>query len=232
MDRDFGELPGVSSPPASLRPIARTSELEITLKVIFHFDDGFEWRLPGPNERIYHRPGDGYVGMSLKHLRAGFRPRSHHFLKALCKDEYHLPIQQLVPKSVRWIVWFIGCCNAGGFQPTFRLFHNLFKLQKSIVAPSYELHFRDSTTDFHPGMPRPVVHQNSLKGWHQEFIFIRGGDLEDIPIFSLEAMEQFPVDVFQGDALVKVSEFCGGLGMQMTRDSFMSNQTLYNMGCK
>lgn len=53
-----------------------------------------------------------------------------------------------------------------------------------------------------------------------------------MPIFRLEATEQFPVDVLRGDALVKMSEFCGGQGMQMTRDSFMSNAALYNMGCK
>lgn len=108
MDIDFRELPGVNSPPAPLKPIAQSVELEVALKVVFQFDDDFEWRHPGPDERIYHRPGDGYIGISLEHLRAGFRPRIHHFFKALCKDVYYLPIQQLVPNSVRWIVWFIG----------------------------------------------------------------------------------------------------------------------------
>lgn len=232
MDRDFIELPGVNSPPAPLRPIARTAELEADVKVIFHFDDGFEWLLPGPDECIYHRPRDGYVGISLEHPRAGFRLRSCHFLKALCKDVYHLPIQQLVPNSIRWIVWYIGCSNAGGFQPTFKLFHTLFKLQKSMVSPLYELHFRDSAIGYHPGMARPVVHQNSLKGWHQEFIIVKRGELEYMPILRLEATEHFAVDALSEDAMVKVTEFCGGLGAQMTRDSFMSNQTLFNMGCK
>lgn len=88
MDRDFGQLPGVSSTPGVLRPIARTAELKSVLKVIFHFDECFQWRLLGPDVRIYHCPGDGYVGMSLEHLLAGFRPRCHHFLKTHCKNEF------------------------------------------------------------------------------------------------------------------------------------------------
>lgn len=138
MDRDFGHLPRVSSPPRVLKAVARTAELEAVLKVVFHFDEGFEWRLPAPEERVYYLLGDGYIGVYLEHHRAGYRPRSHHFLKALCKDEYQIPIQQLVPNTVRWIIWFIGYCNTTGYQPTFKLFHTLFKLQKSIVAPLYE----------------------------------------------------------------------------------------------
>lgn len=65
MDRDFRHFPGVSSPPRELRPIARIAELEVVLKAIFHFDEGFEWRLSGPNVRVYDRPGDGYIGVCL-----------------------------------------------------------------------------------------------------------------------------------------------------------------------
>lgn len=85
MDRDFSELLGVSLAPVNLRPIVRTCELESALKTVFQFDDGFEWRLSSPNEHVCYRPGDGYIGISLEHLRVGFRPWSHHFIKALCK---------------------------------------------------------------------------------------------------------------------------------------------------
>lgn len=128
MDREFGHLPGSCSPPGPLRPVARIAKLEVVVKAVFHFDEGFERRLPGPAERIYHRRGDGYVSISLEHLRADFRPMSHHFLKALCKDEYQILVHHLVSNSVRWITWFIGCCNTTGYQPTFKLFHTLFKL--------------------------------------------------------------------------------------------------------
>lgn len=59
-----------------------------------------------------------------------------------------------------------------------------------------------------------------------------GGGLEYMPIFRLEATEQFLIDVLCGNALVKVIEFYSGLSTQMTRDSFMSNQTLFNMSCE
>lgn len=97
MDLDFGHLLGVCSTPGELRSVARMTELEAVLKAVFHFDEGFEWRLPGPDGRIYHRPGDGFVGVFLEHLRAEYRPKSHHILKALCKDEFQLPIQSSFP---------------------------------------------------------------------------------------------------------------------------------------
>lgn len=65
----------VSIPPGPLKPITGTSELEAVVKVVFHFDEGFDWRLPGPDDQIFHPTGDGYIGMLLEHLRVGFLPR-------------------------------------------------------------------------------------------------------------------------------------------------------------
>lgn len=73
---------------------------------------------------------------------------------------------------------------------------------------------------------------NLLKGWHQEFIFVRGGDVEYMRVFRTEAIESFFIFKLRGDALAKVVKFCSRLRNRITRDSFMSNETLYNMGCK
>lgn len=66
MDRDFGHLHGVNSHLGTLKLVVRTLELEAVIKVVFHFDEGYEWRFPGPDECSYHNPGDGYVGISLE----------------------------------------------------------------------------------------------------------------------------------------------------------------------
>lgn len=58
---------------------------------LFHLNASFEWRWPEPYEKMYHRPEDGYVGIWLEHLRFGFHPRNHQFLKNLCKYEYGIP---------------------------------------------------------------------------------------------------------------------------------------------
>lgn len=120
-----------------------------------------------------------------------------------------------MPNVVRWLIWFIGCCNTTGYQPTFKLFYTLFKLQKSTVAPLYELHFQGTAVGFNAWFERLVLMPNSLIGWHQEFIFILGGDVEYTPIFRTETIESFSVFKLGGDALAKVIDFCGGLGNQM-----------------
>lgn len=56
--------------------------------------------------------------------------------------------------------------------------------------------------------------------------------MEYMPIFWIKAIETFFVYKLEGDALAKVIEFCGGLRNQMSRDSFMLNTTLFNMGHK
>lgn len=42
MDRDFRSLPGVNSAPGVLWPVARTSELEVVVNAVFHFDESYE----------------------------------------------------------------------------------------------------------------------------------------------------------------------------------------------
>lgn len=78
-----------------------------------------------------------FVGICLEHLRAGYRSKIHHFLKALYKDKIQIFVQQLMSNVVRWIIWLIDCCNTTGYQPTCKLFHTFFKLQKSTFASLY-----------------------------------------------------------------------------------------------
>lgn len=34
----------------------KTEEIDDIIKATFHFDEGYEWRLAEPHERLYHRP--------------------------------------------------------------------------------------------------------------------------------------------------------------------------------
>ncbi|KAL8115645.1 hypothetical protein AgCh_022230 [Apium graveolens] len=81
-------------------------------------------------------------------------------------------------------------------------------------------------------MVLPVSMLTSLKGWHQEFIFVRGGDLEFMPLYKLEIKtDRFPVQRLGQAALVMVYAFCGALGTQWTRDTFNSNESMHAAGC-
>ncbi|KAK1394920.1 hypothetical protein POM88_013976 [Heracleum sosnowskyi] len=178
MDEVFADCKSVNR--ASTFKMKNVGEL---LNAVFHFGAGFEWRLAKPHERIYHRPDGVWFGVTLEQLRAGLRPKCHHFIKALCRQKLNIPITQIVPNDVRWLNWFIACCTRSKIEPTFRIFFTFFIIQKSTLSPLYEIHFKSEFC-----AEKPVRHLKSLKGWHPEFIFIKGGDLLDMPNFSLLAL--------------------------------------------
>lgn len=164
MDEELTGLPGANTPMAPLLSIAESGKLDECFRACFHLDDKVVWRWPEPHERVYHRPGDGLVGMFLEHLRSRFNPRCHQFVKCLCKFQYEIPPSQLVPNAVKWIMWFLGCCNVKGYLPTFRLFHYIFTLAKSNLEPLYELRFNYDRCSFKKGGAMPVTMMSSLKG--------------------------------------------------------------------
>lgn len=114
MDAEFRIYPHVTYLVLPLRDEANVPEMDEVFCSVFHLDASFEWRWPEPHEKVYHRPGDGYVGIWLEHLRSGFHPRRHQLLKHLCKYEYGILIMQLMPNAVKWIIWFLGTCNTQG----------------------------------------------------------------------------------------------------------------------
>lgn len=172
------------------------------------------------------------MGIPLEHLR-GMRLSVHQFVKVLCRDEYGIPFTQLAPNLFKWINWFFGCCHMKDYIPTFKLFHHLFKIKKSANFPLFELQFKKDECGFPPKATIPVVMQNSLRGWNQEFIFFRGGDLEFMLLYSDSLKkENFSVQKVGCETLTKIYDFCGEVGRQWTRDSFLDNSTLYAIGCK
>lgn len=234
MDRRFGERPGTSYEPAVLREEfagLRPEAVDQCFRATFAIDEAFIWRWPEPGERIYHRP-DGFIGVTLEQLRGGWRPRQHHFFKHLCVYCYRISPSQFAPNSIKWVTWFFMACHISDYLPTFRLFNQIFSLKPSTKEPIFELVFRSEECGYLSRRNLPVFMLNSLKGHHSEFIFISGLDLQYMPVFSLNVVRDFPVDVLTGGALMKVHNFCGATGKQLNRNSFMDNRVLVNMNCK
>ena len=92
MDMDFGWRTITIS---ALVPMKKKTSILVNvddlLKVIFHFDEGFTLRWAEPDERIYHRSGDAFVGVYLEHPRPSKFPYHHVFIKELCKYLYCIP---------------------------------------------------------------------------------------------------------------------------------------------
>ncbi|KAK1369518.1 hypothetical protein POM88_035610 [Heracleum sosnowskyi] len=175
---------GIGEAPYSLKekylslPDAQMDKL---VRGAFHLGPEISWRWPRPGERIYHRPSDGYVGVWLETLRSGWNPRSHMFIKHLCKYVYKISIMQITPNGVKWMTWFLVACHKMGYQPTFRLFHQLFKLVQSNKEPLYEIRFRAEECGYPSGTAKPVIQQSTLKYWNGEVIFLKVLDLEFFP---------------------------------------------------
>ncbi|KAL6572496.1 hypothetical protein OROMI_013454 [Orobanche minor] len=74
--------------------------------------------------------------------------------------------------------------------------------------------------------------KSSLMFWNWKFMFVRGVDLEHMPVFrEAEANMNFPVYDLRGEALDRIRLFCGGLGFQATRDNFMNHEILHDIDC-
>ncbi|XP_074325211.1 uncharacterized protein LOC141662057 [Apium graveolens] len=236
MDRKFFTAPGTRYECGAVHREVQEkytdAEVDGALRLAFNLDDAYQWRWPEEHERVYHRPEGGWVGIPLEHLR-GMRLGLHQFTKSLCRDVYGIPFTQLAPNSVKWISWFLACCHAKSYLPTFKLFHHIFKIKRSTARPIYEFMFRIEDCGYPSDkMVLPVSMLTSLKGWHREFIFVRGGDLEFMPLHKLEIKtDRFPVQRLGQAALAMVYAFCGALGTQWTRDYFTSNENMHAAGC-
>ncbi|KAK1365436.1 hypothetical protein POM88_040997 [Heracleum sosnowskyi] len=233
-DAAFSKM-GISEAPYPLKEKFASlpdTQMDKLVRAAFHLGSEISWRWPQPGERIYHRPANGYVGVWLETLRSGWNPRCHQFIKHLCKYVYKISIMQITPNGVKWMTWFLSSCNKMGYQPTLRLFHQLFKLVQSNKEPLYEIRFRAEECGYPSGTAKPVIQQSTLKYWSGELIFLKGLDLEFLPyIVSGVEAEVFDTYTLEGEALAQIHRFCECLGFQMTRDSFMKHDKLFELGC-
>lgn len=47
--------------------------------------------------------------------------------------EWDLACTQLAPNSVKWISWFLGCCQVKNYLTTFKLFHHLLRYKNPLA---------------------------------------------------------------------------------------------------
>lgn len=142
-----------------------------------------------PEKRSTTGPGTGYVGMWLEHLRSGYHPRCHQFLKSFY-IEYGISVMQLIPNVVKWISRFLGCCYKSGYFPTLKHFHHIFRLIYSNNFPMDELIFRVEDCGYTSKAAKPVVMLPSLKKWNGEFIFLKGLDIEFMSLFKKSVTDE------------------------------------------
>ncbi|KAK1383958.1 hypothetical protein POM88_021693 [Heracleum sosnowskyi] len=206
--------------------------MDVAIRAAFQLGPEIEWRWPESNEHIYDRGDDGYIGVWLEHLRSGWNPQCHNFVKYLFKYEYEISIMQVTPNGIKWVIWFLACCEKSEYIPTFRLFHQLFQLVRSNKKPLYELRFRAKECGFPSGSAQPVIQQSTLKGWSGEVLMLRGWDLGGMPHIVLDKEAKiFETVKLTGSALRRIRKFCGILGFQCTRDTFMDHKKLFELGC-
>ena len=142
---------------------------------------------------------------------------------------------QITPNAIKWMTWFLMACNKKNYYPTLKLFHMLFQFKKSGVKPLYELRFRSNECGLGAGFINPVIHQSSLKNWNGEILMLRGLDLAFMPYIVSDEEQvrtSFRAPGAAGEFREQLREFCGCLGFQLTRDSFMQYDKLHLARCK
>ena len=142
---------------------------------------------------------------------------------------------QITPNAIKWMSWFLLACNKKNYYPTLKLFHMLFQFKKSGVKPLYELRFRSKECGLGVGFVSSVIHQSSLKHWNGEILMLKGLDLAFMPYVISDDKQvrmNFGAPGAAGEFREQLREFCGCLGFQLTRDSFMQYDKLYQGGCK
>lgn len=188
-------------------------EMDKAVRAAFQLGSDIEWRCPQPGERIFYRPNDGFVPVWMEHLRSGWNPRSHQFIKHRCKYILKISPMQITPNGIKLMNLFLSCYNKMNFQPTFILFYQLFSLVKSNVKPLYELRFRFTKCGFGSGDAKPVIQQSSLKYWNAELIMLKGLDLFYMSyIATSRVVTNFKPSVLEKRTLRQVFEFYNCLG--------------------
>lgn len=139
---------------------------------------------------------------------------------------------QITPNGIEWMTWFLAFCNKSKYQPTFRIFHQLFTLVPFNIKPLYELCFKAAECGFGSIQAKPMIPQSLLKHWNGKMIMLKGLDRFYLPYISMDkVVTDFRLPVLEGEALQQILDFCNCLGSQITRDSFMDHRKLYRYRC-
>ena len=79
------------------------------------------------------------------------------------------------------------------------------------------------------------MQQSSLKNWNREVLMLKGLDIHYMPYLVTDdklVKTNFDAPGASGKFRDQLMEFCGCLGQQLTRDTFMQFDKLHEWGCK
>lgn len=110
------------------------------------------------------------------HFRFGLRFPFHSFIRELLHDFLRCAFRQLVPNLVLSINTFIAHWSERKIRPNYLLFFKMFKFQKSLIKGLYWVQRQN-------GQPELVITHSSNKGWHEEWVYIRGDEVSSLPFF-------------------------------------------------
>lgn len=158
------------------------------IRTLFNIPREYKLRVPKAGERMYWRPEGKWVAIPIWALKYGFRFPLHEFIISfLCF--VGIEFAQLVPNAYIHLVSFIAICHELVVSPDLDFFLVMISVRRSKEPGLRQLNRV-------PGRATFAKTPSSNKGWHEQWIFAKGTNLQLLPNWSS------PEDV-----IVKVSIF-------------------------
>lgn len=129
--------------------------------------NGYRYRAPDPQERVWMMPEYGMHGIPLVLFEYGFRLPMHPFHLAFF-EAVGCGIAQLVPNAMAQISGFIALCVEKNRVPSMKLFLSIYGVRYS-GGQVY--------VDTHNGRSKIVNVKSSNSGYHPRWVYFYGPDL-------------------------------------------------------
>lgn len=195
------------------------------IQTLFNIPKEYKLRVPEASERMYHRPEGEWVAVHLYALRYGVRFPLHEFISSfLCL--VGIGFSQLAPNSYIQLISFIALCQEAGITPGLDFFFVLFSVGRSKEPGLRHLNRV-------PGRDTFVKTPSSNKGWHSQWFFMRGTDLNLLPNWAGPEDVPMKVNKFPKSRSAAFKKFYALLRQTNWGLGIVSNESwLYEHGCK
>ena len=223
MERSFRHLEYATVP-------SRLSLDLALVRVAFSIPPGYEIERPGREEVPFEPRVGGWIALPIAHLRLGLRFPLHRFVYHLLQNYLCCSLYQLAPNALWTILCFLVRCTELRVSPTPRLFWTLFRADSTSTRPIFSFTWRDKR--FGERWAEP---DSSNRMWHFEWVWIRGGDLAWLPLFTRDVSIDLPRIDFREDS--KLLELIGKFtnvynGRKWIPRLFRDNHFLYQYNCE
>lgn len=172
------------------------------VRAAFCIPPEYEIRLPGSDDVPFKPRSGGYIALPLAHLRLGLRFPLHRFVYHMFRKYLCCALYQLAPNALWSMLCFIVRCAELGVSPSPRLFWSLFQASGNGSRPIFSFTWRDKKFG-----ERWAELDSSHRMWHFEWIWIRGGDLAWLPLFSEDIHIDLPHTDYEEKVLTSIQRF-------------------------